>query len=91
MTALKKHREVSYEQLLEMDHEDARKVLRKRGRLDTRHAALYLGIPKRTFEQFRTGGRGPVWLNIEGRIYYAVEALDIYEKRAETHPEEASA
>ena len=45
------------------------------GRMDTRNAALYLGLSPKTLAMFRSGGTGPKFIK-RGRIFYYREDLD---------------
>ncbi len=46
------------------------------GRLDTRNASKYLGLSKKTLDQWRSdGGKGPPYIK-KGRVFYFKEDLD---------------
>jgi helix-turn-helix protein len=45
------------------------------GRLDTRNAAVYLGLKTKTLAMLRTAGEGPKFVK-RGRIFYYKDDLD---------------
>ena len=47
------------------------------GRLDTRNAALYLGLEEKTLAMKRSEGTGPSFIK-RGRIFYFKEDLDAW-------------
>jgi hypothetical protein len=47
------------------------------GRLDTRNAALYLGLKEKTLAMMRSFGKGPKYIK-RGRIFYFKEDLDFW-------------
>jgi hypothetical protein len=47
------------------------------GRLDTKNAALYLGLKEKTLAMMRGGGKGPKFIK-RGRIFYFKEDLDAW-------------
>ena len=57
--------------------------------LTTEEAADYLGvIGERTLERWRLAGKGPIWVEIEGRIGYRIADLDAYLDGVSVHPSE---
>ncbi len=44
--------------------------------LNTREAALHLGLSTRTLDRYRVSGEGPVFLRFGGRVRYLREDLD---------------
>jgi hypothetical protein len=47
------------------------------GRMDTRNAALYLGLEEKTLAMKRSNGTGPCFIKL-GRIFYFKEDLDAW-------------
>lgn len=47
------------------------------GRLDTRNAALYLGLKEKTLAMMRGSGTGPKFIK-RGRVFYFKEDLDAW-------------
>ena len=47
------------------------------GRMDTRNAALYLGLEEKTLAMKRSDGTGPQFIK-RGRIFYFKEDLDAW-------------
>ena len=47
------------------------------GRLDTRNAALYLGLSPKTLAMMRCQGDGPSFIKL-GRVFYYKEDLDLW-------------
>jgi hypothetical protein len=47
------------------------------GRLDTKNAALYLGLKEKTLAMMRSVGNGPKFIK-RGRIFYFKEDLDTW-------------
>jgi hypothetical protein len=47
------------------------------GRLDTKNAALYLGLKEKTLAMMRSQGSGPPYIK-RGRIFYYKEDLDLW-------------
>ena len=47
------------------------------GRLDTKNAALYLGLEEKTLAMKRSDGTGPTFIK-RGRIFYFKEDLDAW-------------
>ena len=47
------------------------------GRMDTRNAALYLGLEEKTLAMKRSAGTGPSFIK-RGRIFYFNEDLDAW-------------
>jgi hypothetical protein len=47
------------------------------GRMDTRNAALYLGLEEKTLAMKRSDGTGPSFIK-RGRIFYFKEDLDAW-------------
>jgi predicted DNA-binding transcriptional regulator AlpA len=47
------------------------------GRLDTRNAALYLGLEEKTLAMKRSDGTGPSFIK-RGRVFYFKEDLDAW-------------
>jgi hypothetical protein len=47
------------------------------GRMDTRNAALYLGLEEKTLAMKRSAGTGPSFIK-RGRIFYFKEDLDAW-------------
>jgi len=45
------------------------------GRLDTKNAAAYLGLAKKTMDMMRCKGTGPKYVK-RGRIFYYINDLD---------------
>ena len=45
------------------------------GRMDTRNAALYLGLSEKTLAMWRCQGTGPAYIK-PGRVFYYKEDLD---------------
>lgn len=45
------------------------------GRMNTRNAALYLGLSEKTLAMMRSGGTGPAYVK-RGRVFYYQEDLD---------------
>ena len=50
-------------------------VLLPDGRMDTRNAALYLGLSEKTLAMWRCQGSGPAYIK-PGRVFYYKEDLD---------------
>ena len=46
--------------------------------LNTREAAAYVDLGRRTLERYRVSGAGPVFLKLGGRVRYLPEDLDIW-------------
>lgn len=81
----------------EMSHEEVRKALRRKGRLNTREAALFLGFSHRTLEKWRrprfgeTGPqKGPRVYYFENEPRYDVKDLEAYEDSCLTVPGEVA-
>lgn len=52
------------------------------GRVDTRNAALYLGLSEKTLAMMRCNGTGPKFIKM-GRVYYFIEDLkDFVDQKA---------
>ncbi len=47
------------------------------GRLDTKNAALYLGLKEKTLAMMRGSGTGPKFIK-RGRVFYFIEDLDAW-------------
>ena len=47
------------------------------GRMDSRNAALYLGLEEKTLAMKRSDGTGPIFIK-RGRIFYFKEDLDAW-------------
>jgi uncharacterized protein YqkB len=47
------------------------------GRMDTRNAALYLGLEEKTLAMKRSDGTGPIFIK-RGRIFYFKDDLDAW-------------
>ena len=47
------------------------------GRLDTKNAALYLGLKEKTLAMMRGSGTGPKFIK-RGRVFYFMEDLDAW-------------
>lgn len=47
------------------------------GRMDSKNAALYLGLKEKTLAMMRGNGKGPKFIK-RGRIFYFREDLDIW-------------
>lgn len=47
------------------------------GRLDTKNAALYLGLKEKTLAMMRGSGNGPKFIK-RGRVFYFKEDLDAW-------------
>ena len=45
------------------------------GRVDTKNAAIYIGLKEKTLAMMRCGGRGPKFIK-RGRIFYFLADLD---------------
>ncbi len=50
-------------------------VLLPDGRMDTRNAALYLGLSEKTLAMWRCQGSGPAYIK-RGRVFYYKQDLD---------------
>ncbi len=50
-------------------------VLLPDGRMDTKNAALYLGLSEKTLAMMRCQGNGPAYIK-PGRVFYYKEDLD---------------
>jgi excisionase family DNA binding protein len=46
------------------------------GRMTRAHAAVYLGVKKKTLEMWAIQGRGPRFIKIGGRVFYRLDELD---------------
>lgn len=47
------------------------------GRLDTKNAAMYLGLKEKTLAMMRSDGTGPKFIK-RGRVFYFKEDLDVW-------------
>lgn len=48
------------------------------GRMSRESAAAYLGIAKRTLDQWASQGKGPKFIKFAGRTFYFRKALDAF-------------
>jgi hypothetical protein len=56
--------------------EDVKVQILPDGRMSPRNAARYLGREEKTLAQWRSQGKGPKYIKMNGRIFYFKEDLD---------------
>lgn len=68
-------------------------AVKNRKLLNTREASEYLGgrPTRRTLEDWRKEGRGPLFLNMDGFILYDPDELDRWKESKVVHPSEVVA
>lgn len=55
--------------------------------VNTKEASEYTGVAKRTLENWRQRGKGPVYVDMDGMIRYDLDDLDAFLERRKVHPE----
>ena len=55
--------------------------------LTTAEAAAYMRLKPQTLCKWRSGGRGPLFVQLGGKVFYRVAELDAYVEAGITSPE----